>query len=148
MDNAWLAYARFQEIFSGKRWDKLAQAGARVQRPLWASTGTKNPAYPDTLYVDSLIAPDTVNTVPPATLEAFMDHGQVTPMTDTDLEGARARMVTLAAAGVNLETITQTLLDEGLVAFAKAFENLMGSIAGKREQILAQGHLGADMPTE
>ncbi|MCF7973108.1 MAG: transaldolase [Phycisphaerae bacterium] len=140
VDNAWLAYACFQEIFSGERWARLASAGAQVQRPLWASTGTKNPAYADTLYVDSLIAPDTVNTVPPATLEAFMDHGHVMPMTDKDLPEARARVVALAAAGVDLETITQTLLDEGLVAFAKAFEGLMGSIAGKRDRILAQGN--------
>ena len=76
IDNARLAYARFREIFAGEHWDRLAGAGARVQRPLWASTGTKNPAYADTLYVDSLIGPDTVNTLPPATLKAFIDHGR------------------------------------------------------------------------
>src|SRR6478735_7051414 len=81
--NARLAYAAFLEIFSGPRWEKLAAAGARVQRPLWASTGTKNPAYPDTLYVDSLIGPDTVNTMPSKTIEAFLDHGAVA-LTVTD----------------------------------------------------------------
>ena len=86
IDNARLTYARFKEIFAGDRWGRLASAGARVQRPLWASTGTKNPAYPDTMYVDRLIGPDTVNTLPPATLQAFMDHGQVALSVNKDRE--------------------------------------------------------------
>ncbi len=83
--NAKVAYARFQELFSGERWERLAAQGARVQRPLWASTSTKNPRYPDTLYVDGLIGPDTVNTVPPATLDAFLDHGTVAPTLESGL---------------------------------------------------------------
>ena len=106
IDNARLAYARFREIFAGDRWDRLAAAGARVQRPLWASTGTKNPAYADTLYVDSLIGPDTVNTLPPATLKAFIDHGRASLTIDKDVAGARSRITALADIGISLETIT------------------------------------------
>ena len=135
IDNARLAYARFREIFVGERWDRLARAGGRVQRPLWASTGTKNPAYADTLYVDSLVGPDTVNTLPPATLQAFMDHGQASLTINKDVEAARNRISTLSDIGINLETITKQLLDEGVTAFAKPFENLMRSIEGKRETL-------------
>ena len=136
VDNAKLAYMHFREIFSGERWAKLVSAGARVQRPLWASTGTKNPAYPDTLYVDSLIGPDTVNTVPPATLDAFMDHGQVAHTIDTDLEGARLRMAELADAGIDLGSITEKLLHDGVASFAKAFESLLRSVESKKERLL------------
>ena len=135
IDNAKLAYARFREIFAGDRWDRLARAGARVQRPLWASTGTKNPAYADTIYVDSLIGPDTVNTLPPATLQAFMDHGQASLTINKDVEAARSRIAALSDLGISLETITKQLLDEGVAAFAKPFENLMSSIEGKREKL-------------
>jgi len=135
IDNAKLAYARFREIFAGDRWDRLARAGARVQRPLWASTGTKNPAYADTLYVDSLIGPDTVNTLPPATLQAFMDHGQASLTINKNVEAARNRILALSNIGIGLETITKQLLDEGVAAFAKPFESLMGSIEGKREKL-------------
>jgi transaldolase len=135
VDNARLAYIRFREIFSGERWEKLVAAGARVQRPLWASTGTKNPAYPDTLYVDSLIGPDTVNTVPPATLDAFMDHGQVAHTIDTDLEGARLRMAELADAGIDLDSITAKLLHDGVASFAKAFESLLSSVESKKKRL-------------
>ena len=135
IDNARLAYARFREIFGGERWDRLARAGARVQRPLWASTGTKNPAYSDTMYVDNLIGPDTVNTLPPATLQAFMDHGQARLTVHRDLEDARSRIAGLAELGIRLETITKKLLDEGVAAFAKPFEKLMSSIEGKRESL-------------
>jgi len=135
IDNAKLAYARFREIFAGDRWDRLARAGARVQRPLWASTGTKNPAYADTLYVDSLIGPDTVNTLPPATLQAFMDHGQASLTINKNVEAARNRISALSSIGIGLETITKQLLDEGVAAFAKPFESLMGSIEGKREKL-------------
>jgi transaldolase len=133
IDNAKLAYALFREIFAGNRWDRLARAGARVQRPLWASTGIKNPAYADTLYVDSLVGPDTVNTLPPATLLAFMDHGQASLTINKDVEAARNRISALSDIGINLETITKQLLDEGVAAFAKPFESLMSSIEGKRE---------------
>lgn len=132
VDNARLAYLRFRQIFSGDRWYKLEQSGARVQRPLWASTGTKNPAYPDTLYVDSLIGPDTVNTVPPDTLDAFIDHGQASISIVKDLDAARARRTAIAAAGVDFEAIEAKLLDDGVAAFAKAYEGLLNSITGKK----------------
>lgn len=138
VDNARLAYARFRERFAGERWERLSRAGARVQRPLWASTGSKNPAYSDTIYVDSLIGPDTVNTAPPATLQAFLDHGQVALTVDNDLKGARFRMAKLAELGINIESITRKLLDDGVAAFARAFANLMGGIESKRDSLLAQ----------
>ena len=133
--NAKVAYARFKEIFSGARWRKLAQAGARVQRPLWASTGTKNPNYADTLYIDNLIGPDTVNTVPPATLNAIFDHGNAALTIETDVKLARATLAQLAKLGIDMDTIAQTLQDEGVVSFAKSFETLMASIAEKRERL-------------
>lgn len=139
IDNAKLAYARFRSLFAGPRWEKLARAGARVQRPLWASTGTKNPSYPDTMYVDSLIGPSTVNTVPPTTLKAFMDHGQVGLTLERYVEDSQARMTALADAGVDFETVTAQLLGDGVAAFDKAFESLMGSIANKRKQLLTGG---------
>jgi transaldolase len=135
--NAKIAYARFGEIFSGQRWKKLAAGGARVQRPLWASTGTKNPAYSDTLYVDNLIGPDTVNTLPPATLEAFLDHGEVAATVATDVVGARACVAKLAELDIDLTAITEQLQVDGVASFAKSFEDLMGSIAEKRQQLLA-----------
>ncbi len=137
--NGKVAYARFREIFHGERWEKLAAQGARVQRPLWASTSTKNPLYPDTLYVDGLIGPDTVNTVPPATLQAFLDHGHVdraAPL-EVGVDEARAQLARLAELGVDLDGITQRLQDDGLAAFARSFEALMASIAEKREKLLA-----------
>ena len=133
VDNARLAYVRFKEIFSGERWMRLKRDGARVQRPLWASTGTKNPAYSDTLYIDSLIGPDTVNTVPPATLQAFMDHGQAATTINKDIEGARLRMAELGRLGIDFDAITQKLLDEGVESFAKSFKSLLSSIEGKKK---------------
>ncbi len=135
--NAKIAYARFKEIFSGERWNKLASLGARVQRPLWASTGTKNPAYSDTLYVDNLIGLDTVNTVPPATLHSFLDHGTVSSTLEVDIDEARSQLAQLAKLGIALDAITQKLQDDGVAAFSKSFEVLMASIAGKREKLLA-----------
>jgi len=135
--NAKAAYARFRQVFSGPRWERLAARGARVQRPLWASTGTKNPLYPDTLYVDGLIGPDTVSTVPPATLNAFRDHGTVALTLEAGLDEARAQLAHLAEVGVHLDAVTQQLQDEGVAKFAKSFEALMDSIAEKREQLLA-----------
>jgi len=133
--NAKAAYARFREIFSGDRWERLARSGARVQRPLWASTGTKNPLYPDTLYVDSLIGADTVNTVPPATLQAFLDHGQVAPALESGLDEARAVLGRLAECGFDLEAVTEKLQVEGVEAFAESFRTLMAGIAEKREKL-------------
>ena len=136
IDNAKVAYARFRELFSGSRWQALAARGAHPQRPLWASTGTKNPAYSDTLYVDSLIGPDTVNTVPPDTLQAFLDHGHVAATIDTDLDGARARLQRLAALGIDLEAIAGELQDAGVASFTESFTSLMAGIGAKREQLL------------
>src|SRR5690606_28959536 len=107
--NAQLAYQLFVERFSGPRWEALAARGARVQRPLWASTSTKNPDYPDTLYVDTLIGPRTVNTMPEATLEAFDDHGTIARTVDADVDGARAVLDQLAEQGIDLSEITQLL---------------------------------------
>ena len=132
VDNARLAYVRFREIVHTRHWEKLAKAGAQLQRPLWASTGTKNPAYTDTLYVDSLVGPHTVNTLPPATLDAFLDHGQTAPSLETDVAGARDRIRALADRGIDFDAILHRLLDEGVDAFAQAFENLMESIEEKR----------------
>jgi len=135
--NAKLAYARFREVFSGPRWERLAGEGARVQRPLWASTSTKNPLYSDVLYVDHLIGPDTVNTVPPHTLKAFRDHGTVAVTVDKDVDQARAQVARLAELGIDLDAITQKLQDDGVASFAKSFEALMASIVQKRERLLA-----------
>ncbi|HEV57006.1 MAG TPA: bifunctional transaldolase/phosoglucose isomerase, partial [Phycisphaerales bacterium] len=136
--NAKVAYARFQETFDGPRWKELAAQGARVQRPLWASTGAKNPLYPDTLYVDALIGPNTVNTVPPATLDAFIDHGTPASTLEPGVDEARAQLARLADLGIDLAAITQQLQDDGVAAFADAFRSLLGSIAEKRERLLAQ----------
>ena len=131
--NAKLAYQLFGEAFSGPRWDALAARGARVQRPLWASTSTKNPAYPDTLYVDSLIGPDTVNTIPDATLDAFDDHGTVARTVDAGLDDARATLAGLADVGVDLDDVTRVLEDEGVAAFSKSFDELIGVLQGKAD---------------
>ncbi|MFQ5594304.1 MAG: bifunctional transaldolase/phosoglucose isomerase [Anaerolineae bacterium] len=148
--NAKMAYARFRQVFSGARWKQLASQGARVQRPLWASTSTKNPLYPDTLYVDALIGPDTVNTVPPATLNAFFDHGIVASTLESDLEEARAQLAQLAELGISLDAITEQLQDDGVASFAKSFKALMASIAEKRERLLAgwQHHVASLDPYE
>jgi transaldolase len=136
--NAKLAYARFKELFSGERWQKLAQQGARVQRPLWASTGTKNPAYSDTLYVDTLIGEHTVNTMPPATLNATLDHGTPALTLESGIEEARSQVARLRDLNIDLDAITQQLQDDGVAAFAKSFESLISGIAEKRERLLAE----------
>jgi transaldolase len=136
IDNAKIAYGRFREIFGSERWKKLATGSARVQRPLWASTSSKNPAYPDTLYVDNLIGPDTVNTLPPATLDDFLDHGTVATTVETDADEPRRRMAELAELGIDLDAITNKVLDEGVASFATSFEGLIASIAEKRQELL------------
>ena len=120
-----LAGQMARDAFAGPRWEALAARGARVQRPLWASTSTNNPAYPDTLYVDRLIGPDTVNTIPEATLDAFEDHGTLARTLDDDVEGARA---TWAAVGelVDLDDVSKVLEVEGVAAFEKSFDELLG----------------------
>jgi transaldolase len=133
--NARAAYTRFKEIFSGERWDKLAAAGAAVQRPLWASTGTKNPKYPDTMYVDNLIAPHTVNTMPLATLQAVADHGTV-PGATAELDHV-ADLSALAAAGIDMDQVTDELLDEGIKLFQDAMNELLAGIEKRRAAVAA-----------
>jgi transaldolase len=133
--NAKLAYQLFTERFSGPRWEALAARGARVQRPLWASTSSKNPSYPDTIYVDGLIGPNTVNTMPDATLEAFDDHGRLERTVDADVDGARAVIAALAEVGLDLADVTRTLEEEGVASFAKSFDELLESLGAKAHAI-------------
>jgi len=130
--NARLAYALHKEIFAGARWERLRAAGGRVQRALWASTSTKNPAYPDTRYVDELIGPQTVNTAPPQTLAAFRDHGKAALTLATGLEAARADMAALAALGISLDEVTDELEEQGVQAFAQAFTALLATVEERR----------------
>ncbi|MFP3901076.1 MAG: transaldolase [Acidimicrobiia bacterium] len=126
-----LAYQVFREHFSGPRWEALAARGARVQRPLWASTSTKNPAYPDTLYVDSLIGPDTVNTMPEGTLAAFGDHGTLSRTLDADPDAAAAALDRLGEAGVDLADVSRVLEEQGVASFAKSFDELTAALESK-----------------
>jgi transaldolase len=135
--NARLAYWAFQETFGTQRFAALKARGARVQRPLWASTGTKNPAYSDVLYVDSLIGPDTVNTMPDATLEAFLDHGQVSVTVTQGFAEAQQVIKSLENAGVSMSGVTARLLADGVKAFADSFDQLMGNIEGKLSKLLS-----------
>jgi transaldolase len=130
--NARLAYAEFERIRAGARWRRLAAKGAKVQRPLWASTGTKNPAYSDVLYLDALIGPDTINTVPPETLSRFDDHGTVAPTLTGHEEDARERMERLARLGVDFDDVTRALEDEGIEKFSKSYAALLAAIGRKR----------------
>src|SRR5215216_1240217 len=139
--NAKLAYDQYEQVFSTRRWENLKVKGARVQRPLWASTSTKNPAYPDTMYIDNLIGPDTVNTVPPATLEAFRDHGAAEVTITRGLEEAQEALKELEAAGISMDVVTQELEEEGVKAFAEAFTQLLKTIDGRRMSAIAR--LGA-----
>jgi transaldolase len=135
-----LAYERFQQRFSGPRWEALAGVGAHVQRPLWASTSTKNPAYPDLLYVDSLIGPDTVDTMPDATVDAFLDHGKVARTVDQGVEGARRLFEEeLAEAGVDIADVSRTLEEEGVAAFMKSYDELIQSLSDKANAIAGKG---------
>ncbi len=131
--NAKLAYEEFQKIFAGERWEKLKAKGARLQRPLWASTSTKNPAYPDTIYVDNLVGPHTVNTVPPATLDAVKDHGKAEITITKDVDKSRAALSQLEAAGISMAQATQELEDEGVKAFADAITGLLKTIDDRRK---------------
>lgn len=135
--NAKYVYHRFTEIFRSDRWLQLAEYGARVQRVLWGSTSTKNPDYPDTMYVDNLIGPQTVNTMPPSTLEAFMDHGTVERTVDQNLAESLAYLERLENAGINLIAIGDELQREGVEKFAKSYDDLLETIAEKREAISA-----------
>jgi len=133
--NAQLAYQLFLDRFRGDRWEALAAAGARVQRPLWASTSTKDPSLSDTLYVDTLIGPDTVNTLPDGTLTAFEDHGTLARTVDADPDAARAVVADLAELGIDLEEVAKTLEDEGVASFAKSMDELFTTLSAKAEQL-------------
>jgi transaldolase len=133
--NAKIAYQSFERLFSGAEWDSLAAAGADVQRPLWASTSVKNPAFPDSMYVDELIGPHTVNTMPRPTIAAFLDHGTVARTIDKDLSGAYKTMEDLAAAGIDIDAVTTQLEDEGIASFAKSYDSLLAGVAAKRSQL-------------
>ena len=132
---AQLAYSRFLAKFSGPRWQALADRGAKVQRPLWASTSTKNPDYVDTLYVDTLIGPDTVNTMPEATLEAVEDHGTLARTVDADPAAAEQTLAAISAAGVDLDDVSRVLEDQGVASFAKSFDELITSLEAKAEEL-------------
>lgn len=133
-----LAYELFRTMFSGPRWEKLVARGARVQRPLWASTSTKNPAYPDTLYVDTLIGPDTVNTLPDQTVAAFADHGTLARTIDKDLDEAHAVWKGLGAAGVDVADVARKLEAEGVASFEKSFTELLGALEAKAAELRAK----------
>lgn len=133
--NAKLAYARFQEIFSGERWERLAAKGARVQRPLWASTSTKNPEYRDVIYVEELIGPHTVNTMPLNTVEGFADHGVAKRTVDADLAAAREALRQLADAGIDLDEVTTQLQTEGVDKFVTSFRGMMETVEQKLQRV-------------
>ncbi|HEX2092869.1 MAG TPA: transaldolase [Longimicrobiaceae bacterium] len=138
IDNAKLAYARFGEVFGGERWARLRAAGAQIQHPLWASTSTKNPSYRDVIYVEELIGPDTVNTMPLATVEAFADHGVARRTVDREVDRAREELASLGSLGIDLDAVTEQLQVEGVDKFARSFremlqtvEEKMGRVAGR-----------------
>ena len=136
VSNAKIAYHEFQKAFGSSQFKNLEEKGAMVQRPLWASTGTKNPEYSDVMYVDSLIGKNTVNTMPDATLEAFLDHGNATNKVNVELEQAEQAVKSIIDAGISLSSVTETLLSDGVKAFADSFELLLHNIEGKRTQLL------------
>jgi transaldolase len=129
-----LAYRLFRQRFSGERWERLAALGAHRQRPLWASTSTKNPDYPDTLYVDSLIGPDTVNTLPESTIAAYEDHGTLAPTIDIDVDGADETMRRLAAVGIDMDDVGLTLENQGVASFHASFQEVLAALEVKSGQ--------------
>jgi transaldolase len=134
--NAKMAYQHFKKAFQGERWDVLVDKGARLQRVLFGSTSTKNPDYSDVMYVDGLIGPNTVNTIPPKTLEAFMDHGTVARTLDQDVDVARVQLEQLEKLGVNLDNVTRDLLDEGVEKFVRPYDKLIETIAEKQAMFI------------
>jgi len=136
--NTKLAYELFKNTFGSQRFERLKAKGAQIQRPLWASTSTKNPAYRDVIYVEELIGPHTVNTAPPHTIAAFADHGIVADTLEKDIEGARQVMKDLAAIGIDIDAATDQLLREGVKAFADSFEALLAAIEAKRQEFVTQ----------
>ena len=135
--NAKLAYATYLEIFSGSAWDELAAAGATPQRCLWASTSTKNPEYRDVMYVEELVGPDTVDTMPRETVEAIQDHGRIERTLDRDVDGARRTLEAFAEAGIDYDDVVETLEREGVEKFAKSFRELFADLESKRDQLVA-----------
>ena len=135
--NAKVAYKKYEIVTATKRWRKLADLGARPQRLLWASTSTKNPAYPDTKYVDDLVGTNTVNTMPPETLSATLDHGRTEVTIDRDLDDSRAALARLAEVGIDLKAATDQLTVEGVAAFAKSFDELLANLTTKRTRLKA-----------
>jgi transaldolase len=135
--NAKLAYQRYKEIFAGPRWEALAARGARPQRCLWASTSTKNPAYRDVMYVEELIGPETVNTMPKETIEAFQDHGVVRLTLEEGLDEARQLFAELAQVGIDYDDVTRVLEEEGVQKFADSFDELLEGIRAKRGELVS-----------
>ena len=136
--NGKLTYQSYQRIFSGPRWQALAAKGAQTQRVLWASTSTKNPNYRDVVYIEELIGPDTVNTMPPATIEAFRDHGLLRNALTEDVAGAATAMQNLARAGISMKQVTDKLTDDGVKLFADAFDKLLAAVAKSTEKTTQQ----------
>jgi transaldolase/glucose-6-phosphate isomerase len=130
--NAKLTYQRYLEIFSGRQWQALADKGAQTQRVLWASTSTKNPAYRDVIYIEELIGPQTVNTIPPATAEAFRDHGKLRESLTEAVDEARDIMAKIEPAGISMKSVTDRLLEEGVDIFAVAFDQLLAAVEKAR----------------
>lgn len=148
--NAKLTYQRYKELFSGPRWQRLAEQGAQTQRVLWASTSTKNPSYRDVIYVEELIGPDTVNTIPPATFDAFRDHGKLRYSLEEDIEGAHDTMDTLARVGISMKEVTDKLLDDGVKIFVEAFDKLL-KVMDRKGQSAGEGVINrqtASLPEE
>jgi transaldolase len=135
--NAKLAYQAYKEAFSGERWQKLADKGASAQRCLWASTSTKNPDYRDVIYVEELIGPDTVNTMPLETVEAFQDHGEVAETLEQDVDEARSLLEKLEEAGIDYSDVVRVLEEEGVQKFSDAFKELLDGVAKKRDALVA-----------
>ena len=136
ISNAKLAYYVHNMLFSSERWEILAKENGRVQRALWASTSTKNPIYQDTKYIDELIGPNTVNTVPPATLDAFRDHGTAALTLTTGLDDAQAALDELVALGISIDEVTRELEDQGVKAFSDAFSALLESVEYRRKSVI------------
>jgi transaldolase len=132
--NGKLTYQSYEKIFSGPRWQALAAKGAQTQRVLWASTSTKNPAYRDVIYVEELIGPDTVNTMPPATIDAFRDHGKLRNALAEDVPGAAKVMIDLAKASISMKEVTDKLTNDGVKLFADAFDKLLAAVAKGTQQ--------------
>ncbi len=140
--NAKIAYAKYKEIFAGPRWEKLAAAGARVQRCLWASTSTKNPTYRDVIYVEELIGPETINTMPQNTLDAFKDHGQLRPSLEENVDEAFAHVEALARVGIDLRAVTDELQTQGVELFSDSFRKANDTVRRKRDKILSEKGAG------